>query len=499
MSGAPFDLLRWPIVGPFLRWRHARTSLQLVLLLAAAVVVVNGLVGPAIAPSNLSTVLTWVHYRGLLIVALLAVGNVFCTGCPFVLVRDAGRRLRAPGMTWPRRLRTKWMAVALVGLVLFAYELFDLWALPRATAWLVLGYFAAALLVDLVFTGATFCKYLCPVGQFSFIASTLSPLEIRVRQLDTCRSCHTVDCIKGRREPTAPEAPAAPAVPAATAVPAVVRQRGCELALFLPSKVGNLDCTFCLDCVHACPHDNVAIGARVPGLELVEAGRRSGVGWITRRPDLVALSVVFVFGGLVNAFGMIAPARAAEDWLRSTLGVSSEAAALATIFLVGLVAAPLVILGSAAAASDAVASRGLASRDRRGAAATASSYVFALVPLGCGIWLAHYGFHLLTGILTIVPVSQSAAIELTGRPLLGDPLWTWTGFRPGAVLPLEIGAVLLGAIGAAALAYLVSERDSPSRAVAATIPWVVAIAGLASLAIWILIQPMQMRGLGVSG
>ena len=40
---------------------------------------------------------------------------------------------------------------------------------------------------------------------------------------------------------------------------AMIAQRGCELYLFQPKKAGNLDCTFCLDCVKACPHDNVAL------------------------------------------------------------------------------------------------------------------------------------------------------------------------------------------------------------------------------------------------
>ena len=31
------DLLRWPLIGRFLRWRHARTSLQLVMLALAVV------------------------------------------------------------------------------------------------------------------------------------------------------------------------------------------------------------------------------------------------------------------------------------------------------------------------------------------------------------------------------------------------------------------------------------------------------------------------------
>ena len=50
-----------------------------------------------------------------------------------VLARDAGRRVvpRA-GCRWPRALRGKWLGLALLVVVLFAYELFDLWELPRA-------------------------------------------------------------------------------------------------------------------------------------------------------------------------------------------------------------------------------------------------------------------------------------------------------------------------------------------------------------------------------
>ena len=105
-SGA-LDVLRWPVIGRFLRWRHARTALQLVLLSLAAVVILDGLLSARIDPTNLAAVLTWVHYRGLLVVALLAAGNLFCTGCPFVLVRDAGRRVRPPWRSFPRWLRTK--------------------------------------------------------------------------------------------------------------------------------------------------------------------------------------------------------------------------------------------------------------------------------------------------------------------------------------------------------------------------------------------------------
>jgi len=473
------DVLQWPVIGSFLRWRHARTALQISLLAVSLLVVVDGLLASHVDPTDFATTITWVHYRGLLVVALLAAGNLFCAGCPFVLVRDAGRRIAPPKFAFPRWLRTKWVAIALFAAVLFCYELFDLWALPRATAWLVLAYFGAALAVDLVFTGATFCKYLCPIGQFNFVASLCSPLELRIKEADTCHTCRTVDCIKGTRS---------------AETPGVVLQRGCELRLFLPSKVGNMDCTLCLDCVHACPHDNIALAGRLPGAELTDPRRRSGIGRLTKRWDIAALVVLFTFGSLMNAFGMIAPAQAVEAWISRTFGFASEAPALAAVFAAVLVAAPLVLLGSGAQITRQVA------RDRiHSATQIAVNYTYALVPFGFGVWLAHYGFHLLTGALTIVPVTQRAAINLFHQAALGPPMWRLTGMRPGAVFPIQVGFILLGTMGSLAAAYQITEREYPDRVIAALAPWIALIAWLAAVALWILTQPMEMRGTGLLG
>ena len=476
---AGVDILRWPLVGRLLKWRHARTSLQLGLLVAAAAVVLHGLLGPEIAPGNLATVLTWVHYRGLLVVALLAAGNFFCAGCPFVLVRDWGRRLHAPARLWPKRLRGKWIAVVFFVAVLFAYELFDLWALPRGTAYLVLAYFGAALAVDLVFKGGTFCKHLCPIGQFNFVASTMSPLELRIREAATCQSCLTSDCIAGRRSPEAPN---------------LIVQRGCELGLFLPAKVGNLDCTFCLDCVQACPHDNIAIAVRTPGIELVDARRRSGIGRIVNRPDIALLVVLFVFGAMLNAFAMVAPVHQVEQWLSQTIGSTSESLVLGCLFVFGLGVAPILLLGTAAGVTRILTGDRAASIGR-----VSMRYAYGLVPLGFSMWLAHYGFHFLTGALTVVPVTQSASIDVLGWAALGDPLWRLAGMRPGAVFPIQLGCILLGMAGSLAVMHLISLRDYPDRSSRATAPWAIVVVLLAAAAIWILFQPMEMRGIGLPG
>ena len=481
----PADVLAWPVVGRLLRWPRLRTAAQLAVGAVALVVVLHGLFGPPFAPANLATLLTWIHYRGLLIGVLLVAGNAFCHACPMVLARDAARRLHAPVRAWPRWVKGKWLAVGLFAAVLFAYERFDLWALPAATAWLVIGYFATAIVVDTTFKGAAFCKHVCPVGQFNFVASTLSPLQIEPRDGAVCASCRTVDCLKGRRAPDAP---------------AVVLRRGCELGLFVPTKTGNLECTFCLDCVQACPYDNVALAVRVPGEELADDRRRSVIGRLSRRPDVAALALVFTFGALLNAFAMTGPIYAVEQRLAALLGTTSEGPVLGLVFLIGVVLLPLALCGAAASLTLAATAPSLPSKPTAALArrfrTTAIAYAYALVPIGCGVWLAHYAFHFLTGFGTIVPVTQGAVADAIGISLLGEPDWRWLGMRPGLVFPLQVGAVLLGGLGAALLVQRISERDHPGQAWRAAAPWGVLVLLLTGAALWILAQPMDMRGTG---
>ena len=98
----------------------------------------------------------------------------------------------------------------------------------------------------------------------------------------------------------------------------------------------------------------------------------------------------------------------------------------------------------------------------------------------------------LTGAFTIVPVTQRAAMDLIGWPLLGQPLLRLTGMRPGLVYPIEIGLILLGALGSLASAFQISDRDYPGRAAVAMIPWSLLIVALTTAALWIMSQPMEM-------
>jgi ferredoxin len=417
---------------------------------------------------NLAGVLPWIHWRGLLVLGMLVAGNVFCMACPFMLPRTIARRWLPQGRSWPRSLRNKWLAVVLLAAFLWAYEAFALWDSPWWTAWIALAYFAAAFVIDGFFAGASFCKYVCPIGQFNFVQSLISPTEIRVRDSVVCTSCRTKDCIRGRED-----------------IP------GCELHLYQPRKSSNMDCTFCLDCIHACPHDNIGILTTAPGKALWCDSFRSGIGRFARRADLAALILVLAFGAFVNAAGMVGPVLEWRDHLATLLRQRSPLLVICLFYVLGLVLLPSLLVGATAAICRWFGKLEASTLE------VATRFSFTLVPFAFSMWLAHYSYHLLAGGGAVTPALQRFAGDL-GFGFLGAPKWALACCRPVAEwLPrLEILSLDLGLLFSMYSGYQIAltQSERVSQAVKVLAPWAALLVLLFATGVWIILQPMQMRG-----
>jgi cytochrome c oxidase assembly factor CtaG/ferredoxin len=467
---APLDLLSLPLVGRVLGWPHFRRAAQGLMFLLALLVIADGLWGHQMASMNMAGVLPWTHWRGFGVLALLAVGNVFCMACPFNFARELGRRVLPARWSWPRRLRSKWVALSLLLIFFWAYEAFGLWDSPRGTAMLVIGYFAAAIIVDGLFTGASFCKYVCPIGQYQFIQSLISPVEVGVRSLAVCRTCQTHDCLRGNDQ-----------------------RRGCELQLFQPRKTSNMDCTFCLDCLHACPHENVSLLASLPGSQLVriESSRKRPHS-LFRRFDVAVLIFLLVFAAFVNAGGMVEPVQAWEQSLQVSFALASTQPVIVLLYLLTIVVLPALLVGSCVWLAR------IFGRVPVGWRESVSTFAPAFVPLGFSMWLIHFSYHLLMGWRAGLPVIQRAATDV-GITIFGAPDWSLSSTMPSLdwlpsleLLLLGLGLLLTLYVGWRSASRF---RLSFARTLGLLAPWAGLACVLYTVGVWLIFQPMQMRGM----
>lgn len=229
-----------------------------------------------------------------------------------------------------------------------------------------------------------------------------------------------------------------------------------------------MDCTFCLDCVKACPHDNVSLIQISPIQSFVKDPYRSGVGRFSRRPDIVALALLVTFGAFVNAAGMVTPVMMWEHRLHALLGPRAMPLVELMFIAVGAIGLPFLAM-----ALCRLLSRVTTDNARR--------FAYALVPVGFAMWLAHLLYHLGTSLTA---------------PLARFGLET-VAFMPSWLVPTQILLLDAGLLFSLYVCWRLAKQLAPAgrSPVAVTVPWATLAGALYSVGIWILFQPMQMRGM----
>jgi hypothetical protein len=285
----------------------------------------------------------------------------------------------------------------------------------------------------------------------------------------------------------------------------------------MPRKSGNLDCTLCMDCVKACPHDNIGLFVQAPARELVQITmhdpQRSSVGRYSRRADLALLALVVVAAAFGSAAVMVVPVaslltRASDampGWLAAMAGLGLAAALPAVLFGL-LLAAVWLMRPSQSQQSDWA--RGEDDASRR---AQLCRWTLALLPIGLGMWTAHLSFHLITGWNSIVPALQQAALDLHLRFHIGPGgMPNWAGehslLMPDALLQVQLVLLDAGLLFALYVGWrMVRPRASlrPQATAGPTVgqslvtlaPWATVVLLLYVAGVWVLLEPMQMRGM----
>ena len=114
------------------------------------------------------------------------------------------------------------------------------------------------------------------------------------------------------------------------------------------------------------------------------------------------------------------------------------------------------------------------------------------------MWATHLVYHLMTGALTVVPVAQRAAADL-GIGWLGTPHWALSStpisldWLPSLQILLLDGGLLLTLYVSWRIALRFTSHAASAMGVLA--PWGGLALALYAAGVWIVLQPMQMRGM----
>lgn len=257
------NLLDIPLIGNVIRstwtWRLLRLAM-LVLLLAMIAFGWHQHAIPGVSVrdplmyTNFTTFSLWVLWMmGMVGVALL-LGRSWCTVCPVGwlngLVSRYGLRRELPG--WLQNFIPVTLVLVLLQLLVY---FFSIHRYPDHTAALLAWMVILALVVGLIFRRRAFCLLLCPAGAVFGLYARLAPWQLRVKSRAVCDSCTGKPCI-------ATERIWKQAALGEMTLSWRARPEGCPVALVPADIRDSATCTLCLNCVHTCCNDNVALGPR---------------------------------------------------------------------------------------------------------------------------------------------------------------------------------------------------------------------------------------------
>ena len=333
------DLLAVPLLGALLRWRHFNRLLLAPTLLFFGIVVGAGLFGEQ-TTDNPAILLTWILWWPAVIFTFVLVGRIWCVICPFGYVGDLAQKIATLGRKPPRLLRNMWWRLGLFLLLTWFTALFALDRTPRSTAWLALALTLGAVALAVVYEKRVFCRYVCPVGGIFGLYSMAAPLALSARDSEVCRhECRTKDCAAA-----------------------------CTWFQFPAHMDRGAECSLCLDCVRACPYDNLALKTQPVGHGLAQ--------FRSHRASLDEATTVAAILG-VSLLQTVVMLNAWAAWQAGPLLYT-------VIFFVFGVGIPLALL----AVLSLLASGG------EGMAASLRTYAYAFLPLGLGLHAAHNFHHL---------------------------------------------------------------------------------------------------------
>ncbi len=307
----------WGIDLYRIRWIRAalaspwpQLAVRLIVLAGFVFTLVAAQLGPRVGSRNFAIIMVWIAWWTVLKLGFIPLGGrSWCSICPIAL---PGEWLQRGGLLprhkhrfglnlrWPDALRGSWLqsgGFLLIG-IFSAVTLTD----PHLTGWVLLGIFVLSTGMSLIFEQRAFCSHVCPVGGFSAMFAKAAPLEIRTVEREVCTQHVEKLCYQA-----------------------------CPWGIYPLAMKDSSACGLCMECLRACPKDNLALVVRPYGADL---GKRS----TSPSLDEAFLSLVMLGSALTFSAVFLGP----WGWLK--LSAYRIGSAQWLIYTAGFLALNLVVL-----------------------------------------------------------------------------------------------------------------------------------------------------------
>ena len=458
ISAWRFDLFKIPGLQAMVKSKYFSFGIRLIPALLFILVIAAGLFGEK--RNNLAAPFTWLFWWTILIFFVAFGGKIFCSVCPwdffanlfqFSWFHKTKKNVQSLNLKWPKILSNIYPAIILFILVTWLELGFDITRNGYATAIMGLILVGTAIFAALIFEKRGFCRYACPVGRISGLYSQFSPIELRTKDTDVCRTCKTKECIRGTE----------------TTTPCPTGE--------IPFKLNqNTYCTLCTECVRSCDKDNLTLKLRAPGSDLTHIK--------TSRKDESVLALVMLILTFFHGLTMT------QHWFDIT-GSVSRAFQFTYVQSFSVVMGLLLLAGFVVYRGFEVLIKKALGWNRFAFALT-----FAFIPLTLGYHLGHNGMHLFGEALYLLPP-------------MNDPFgWGWNllglaDFKPFTLMnhsSLRIFQVVVIAVGFYYSTKILRIRSEQMTEKPSEVRWLyyshyVLLILLGSLALWFVNQPMVMK------
>ncbi|MFH1978074.1 MAG: 4Fe-4S binding protein [Candidatus Aenigmatarchaeota archaeon] len=378
------NLLEIGIINRFVRWKYYKLFLQIPTLLIFLVVLFFGFFGPVNSALNVNTILTWTIWWAAVIFTFVLAGRLWCTACPFGFLGDISQKVFSLRKKFPRRENGLKIQMPLFLIFTLSFVFFGVLSSPIYTSYFIIVLSVAAVGFALIFEKRAFCRYICPIGAVTGLYSMVSPIELRSKDCDTCKSHLKKNCFES-----------------------------CSMGEYIGNMKSNYNCNFCMDCVKACPKNNIVLRFRNFGSDL----------WSTNMGIAGSIAALLIIGvSIIQTVAMMGPWPAFQNTIASVSGIFNPSIVYLLSFFLIVIGLPLGAYAIFVFMSNKL------SGTKESFAKTFSVYGLMFMPLGIAIHLAHNVAHLLVEGFQIIPAAAFSFGATTHKLIAVSPVQNETVF-----------------------------------------------------------------------